>query len=178
MARRHIAAIGEVIARLQLAGPYLLSMPIDDEAQESKMADKDDIESELRRAGDDAKDVLEHTSGAAMEAVQRAAGQTADVTDRLTEAPGRAKERAARRVHVTEGRLQGKADDLSSTASQLYDRAGKTVHRIASAPMAAILVAGLFGVLVGWALRGSAEADTRADVLSRLPRYWRNRLEP
>jgi hypothetical protein len=160
-------------------------MSIDGAAQENEMVDKDDIESKLRRAGDDAKGVFEHASGAAIEAAQGAVGQASDVTDRLTEAAGRAKERAARGVHETEGRLQANADDLSATAGQIYNRARNTAQhgygvasaRIASAPISSILVASLFGALVGWALRGSAEADTRADILSRLPRYWRDRLE-
>jgi ElaB/YqjD/DUF883 family membrane-anchored ribosome-binding protein len=144
------------------------------------MADKDDIAGKLRRAGDNAKDALEHASGAAIEAARGAVSPTPEVKARLTEAAGRAREMAARRIHETDESLH----DATSMASRVYDRASDTAQhgydlasaRVASAPLSSVLVAGLVGVLIGWAWRGSSEADRRADLVSRLPRHLRDRL--
>ena len=149
------------------------------------MADKDDIESRLRRAGDDAKDALDHASGAAIEAARGAVDKAPEIKERLTEAAGRAKERAARGVHETEGRLQETADSASSAVTQFYGQARDTAQHgyevasagVASAPMGSVLTASVIGILIGWAWRGSVEAEKRSDMLYRLPRYWRDRLE-
>jgi hypothetical protein len=149
------------------------------------MADKDDIESKLRRAGDDAKDALAHASGAAIEAARGAVDKAPEIKERLTEAAGRAKERAARGVQESGGRLQETADSASSAVTPVYGQASDTAQhgyelasaRVASAPMGSVLVASMIGILIGWAWRGSVEAEKRSAMLYRLPRYWRDRLD-
>jgi hypothetical protein len=47
---------------------------------------------------------------------------------------------------------------------------------IASAPLTSILMASALGLLIGWAWRGSVEADRREDLLRYLPRSARDRL--
>ena len=148
------------------------------------MADKDDIESR-QRAGDDAKDALDHASGAAIEAARGAVDKAPEIKERLTDAAGRAKERAARRIQDTTDRVKGEANEATSNAVQLYGRAGETAQhgyeaasaRIASAPMSSILIAGVVGLIVGWAWRGSVEADRRSGLIDQLPRYLRDRLD-
>src|SRR5689334_19417087 len=127
------------------------------------MADKDDIESKLRRADDDAKDALEHASGAAIEAARGGINKAPEIKQRLTEAAKRAKERSTREVEEVTRKAPGAVDTVTSA--------------IANAPMGSVLAAGVLGILIGWAWRGSVEADKRSDMLYRLPRYWRDRLE-
>ena len=127
------------------------------------MADKDDIESRLRHAGEDAKDALEHVSGAAIEAARGSLNKAPEIKQRLTEAAKRAKERAAREIDETVKRAPEAGNALSSA--------------VTFAPMSSFLAAGIMGMLIGWAWRGSVEADKQSDMLDRLPRYWRNRLD-
>lgn len=118
---------------------------------------------------------------AARDAQRKAAEAATSAGERLTHAAGRAKERAARGMEDVGDAVANVTHSASGTYARASDLAQRSYSAandtVAAAPMSSILIAALAGIAVGWAWRGSVEANKRVDLLSQLPRYWRDRLE-
>ena len=134
-----------------------------------------DNEFEKEPKAGDVERLKDSTSETAIKAAQGAVDQAPDVKRRVKEAAARARrnarqssESAGARPHSTSA-----AEGTMDVARSGYRAASE---QVVASPMAALTIATLLGVAVGWMLRGLGEEERRQEIDSLLPAYVRRRI--
>lgn len=147
------------------------------------MTDSDDFEKKVRDAGRSTAELKDSVSTVALEAAETGSELLADAEqdakaaasggDRPTPRVNDLRHQAAVVATAAPERVGAAYNQAAAVARTGYEA---NANRVVASPVSSVLLAGLAGMIVGWAWRGSVEADRRHDIIDGLPRYLRDRL--